>query len=126
MSSGWQSGLWLTSIAVAVARARSSRPADTAHNRPARAATNQIMKPEKTVVLAACSLVVLCACAVLFGIPATGLVLGVVTVVMSAAVVQGYYRRRDHFHEHHDPEVSVRRRHMHGQDTLSQRDWPWP
>mgnify|MGYP001613745566 CR=1 FL=1 len=85
------------------------------------------MKMDRLILFAVAGLACVAAAGALLGIPAAGLVLALVMVVCSAAVVQAYYHRREkYFHQHDEPTVTVRRKHMHGQDTLSGPTFPWP
>ena len=85
------------------------------------------MRSDVSVLIAVSGLAMVAAGGVLLGIPPAGVMLALVMTVCTAAMVQGYYRRREQFfHDHRDPEVTVRRRHVHGQDTLSRGGWPWP
>lgn len=85
------------------------------------------MQMERKILLAVASLSCVAAAGALLGIPAQGLILALVMVVCTAAVVQAYYHRREKFfHRHDEPSITVRRKHMHGQDTLSNPTPPWP
>ena len=76
------------------------------------------MKIDRPIIIAVGGLAFIAAAGTLLGVPPQGLILALAMIVCTAAIVQSLHRRRDH-REHHDPEVTVRRKHMHGQDTLS-------
>ena len=84
------------------------------------------MKIDRKILATVAGLTFIAAAGTLLGVPAQGLVLALVMIVCSAAAVQSYYHRRDHFRDHHEPQLTVRRKHLHGQDTLSGPLFPWP
>lgn len=76
------------------------------------------MKIERTLVLGVAGLTFVAAAGAILGIPPQGLILALVMIVCTAAIVQSYWARRE-FRDHLEPHVMVRRKHLHGQDTLS-------
>ncbi len=78
------------------------------------------MQIERKLVWAFAGLAAVAAAGAILRIPAQSLILALVMAVCTAAVVQAVFHRREkHFHRHDEPTITVRRTHMHGQDTLS-------
>lgn len=71
------------------------------------------------ILVAVAGLAFLAATGAVLGIPPQGLVLALTMIVCSAAMVQAAFARRKRFDDQSEPVVTLRRKHFHGQDTMS-------